>query len=197
MVVVSVLTFIAGFAIMAFQLVGGRILSPYFGSSIYVWGSIIAVFMIALAVGYLLGGRWSLVKPTLFKLGALFWISAALLGVVPTIAEPVLSWVFSLSLDPRYGALAACFILFLPASIVMGMVSPYCVRLTVQTTQTSGNTSGVLSFVHTIGSALGTLLTSFYLVALLEVQQTLYATAIVLVAGALLTVKPPLKVETQ
>ena len=131
MVVVSLLTFIAGFAIMAFQLVGGRICRR------------------------------------------------------TSVAASTCGWVFSLSLDPRYGALAACFVLFLPASIVMGMVSPYCVRLTVQTTQSSGNTSGVLSFVHTIGSALGTILTSFYLVALLEVHQILYAIAIVLVAGAL------------
>ena len=49
----------SGFFVMALELLGGRLLAPYFGSSIYVWGAIITVFMLALSVGYLAGGYWS------------------------------------------------------------------------------------------------------------------------------------------
>ena len=59
------LAFVSGFIIMAIELLGGRILAPYFGSSIYVWGSIITVFMLSLSIGYLLGGRLSLHNPNL------------------------------------------------------------------------------------------------------------------------------------
>ena len=55
----------SGFYVMAIELLGGRVLAPFFGSSIYVWGAIITVFMLALSLGYLCGGRWSLHAPTL------------------------------------------------------------------------------------------------------------------------------------
>ena len=71
----------AGFLVMAIELLSGRILAPYFGSSIYVWGGIITVFMLALAIGYLLGGRWSLRDPTLCRLAALLMTVA--LALVP------------------------------------------------------------------------------------------------------------------
>jgi len=67
-----VLAFIAGFIIMAIELLGGRILAPYFGSSIYVWGSIITVFMLSLSIGYLCGGKLSLHNPNLKTYGSFF-----------------------------------------------------------------------------------------------------------------------------
>ena len=54
---IYLLAFVGGFVIMSLELLGGRVLAPYFGSSIYVWGSIITVFMLSLALGYLFGGR--------------------------------------------------------------------------------------------------------------------------------------------
>jgi hypothetical protein len=66
----------SGFFVMAVELLGGRLLAPYFGSSIYVWGAIITVFMLALSLGYLLGGRASLHAPSLKRL-ALILLSAA------------------------------------------------------------------------------------------------------------------------
>ena len=64
---VLTLAFTSGFIIMSIELLGGRVLAPYFGSSIYVWGSIITVFMIALSFGYLIGGQLSLQAPRLSK----------------------------------------------------------------------------------------------------------------------------------
>ena len=64
-VLVSALAFTSGFVIMSLELLGGRLLAPYFGSSIYVWGSVITVFMLALSAGYLTGGWLSLFNPSL------------------------------------------------------------------------------------------------------------------------------------
>lgn len=186
MAVVPVLAFLAGFCIMSLELLGGRILSPYFGNSIFVWGSIITVFMLALSLGYLLGGRWSLTTPSLRRLSILFGSASVLIALVAIIAEPIMQGVFNLKFDPRYGALTASFILFLPASIIMGMVSPYCVRLLVTSTTESGQTAGVLYFVSTLGSALGTIMTSFYFVLWLEVNQIIYSIALAMLAGAII-----------
>jgi len=69
---VLLLAFTSGFIIMSVELLGGRILAPYFGSSIYVWGSIISIFMVALAMGYLIGGRLSINRPNLGLYGLFF-----------------------------------------------------------------------------------------------------------------------------
>ena len=178
---------------MALELLGGRILSPYFGNSIYVWGSIITVFMMALSFGYLLGGRWSLRDPSLRRLALLFVASSALLALVASLADPIMQGMFSLQLDPRYGALSSALLLFLPASVVMGMVSPYCVRLCVTTANESGKTAGALYFVSTMGSAIGTIMTSFYFVVWMEVNQILYAIALAMLAGGIVAfTRPPL-----
>ena len=67
----------SGFYVMAIELLGGRLLAPYFGSSVYVWGAIITVFMLALSLGYLAGGAWSVRSPSLRRLGALLLLAAS------------------------------------------------------------------------------------------------------------------------
>lgn len=163
----------SGFFVMAIELLSGRILAPNFGNSIYVWGGVITVFMLALSVGYLLGGRLSLYDPTLRRLafisiaGALTTIPVILLG------NPVLDWIFDLVQDPRYGSLISATLLFFVPTTIAGMVSPYAVRLLVNESQRSGQLAGLLYFFSTFGSAVGTILTSFYLVLYFEINQIL------------------------
>jgi len=178
---VLVLAFTSGFIIMSIELLGGRILAPYFGSSIYVWGSIITVFMVALSIGYLIGGQLSLHKPSLTRYG-IFFVSASVTAV-PTIflGESLMDWVFELIDDPRYGSLLAATILFFIPTSILGMIAPYSVRLLVTESHSSGKVAGGLYFVSTLGSALGTLTTSFYLVLLFEINQILTTMAMVLI----------------
>ena len=149
---------------MSLELLGGRVLAPYFGGSIYVWGSIITVFMLALSAGYLLGGYLSLKRPNLHKLGFILLGAGVLVCPLVLIAEPAMVWIFDRVEDPRYGSLLASMVLFMPPTIILGMISPYAVRLLVKTTEESGRVAGTLYFVSTFGSALGTLGTSFYFV---------------------------------
>jgi len=158
------LAFTSGFIIMSVELLGGRILAPYFGSSIYVWGSIITIFMMALSVGYLIGGRLSLHQPSLFRYGLFFIIAAIALTPVIVFANAWMDAVFVRIEDPRYGSLVASTVLFFIPTAILGMIAPYSVRLVVESTSTSGQVAGALYFVSTLGSALGTLMTSFYLV---------------------------------
>ena len=174
----AVLYLLAGWSgcfVMAIELLGGRLLAPYFGSSIYVWGAIITVFMLALSVGYLLGGRLSLRQPSMAKLGGILLVAA--LTTLPVVLEAD-TWLDGISTryaDPRLGSLLGAIALFFVPTVVSGMVSPYAVRLLVEDQARAGDRAGKLYFVSTFGSALGTLLTSFYLVLYFEVNQILWA----------------------
>jgi len=172
----------SGFFVMAVELLGGRLLAPTFGSSIYVWGAIITVFMLALSLGYLAGGRYSMNAPSVRRLGVILIIAA--LTVVPLLlfAEPMLDALSQAVPDPRFGSLLSAVALFFVPTFFSGMVSPYAVRLLVQDRQSSGRHAGQLYFVSTFGSAAGTLLTSFYLVLLLEVNQILLSLLLISVA---------------
>jgi hypothetical protein len=181
---VFTLAFVSGFIIMAIELLGGRILAPYFGSSIYVWGSIISVFMVSLSIGYLSGGKLSVRDPGLVRYGCFFVFAA--ITLIPTIVfgDVALDAVFLSIEDPRYGSLVASTMLFFLPVAILGMIAPYSVRLMVENTRHSGQVAGGLYFVSTLGSALGTLLTSFYLVLWFEVNQILLTMVLVLsIAG--------------
>ena len=144
-----------------------------YGIAIYVWGAIISVFMLALSLGYLAGGRWSLHTPSLTRLSLLLLAAAATaLPVLPLTGEPLERLAIAIP-DPRFGSLAAATLLFFIPTFFSGMVSPYCVRLIVDGDATSGRRAGQLFFVSTFGSAAGTILTSFYLVLWFEVNDIL------------------------
>jgi hypothetical protein len=186
--------FWSGFFVMGVELLGGRLLAPNFGSSIYVWGALIAIFMLALSLGYLAGGRFSLHQPSLAKL-ALLLAAAAItaLPVLPLSGVTLENLAIAIP-DPRFGSLAAAALLFFVPTFFSGMVSPYCVRLLVEDERSSGRRAGQLYFVSTFGSAAGTILTSFYLVLWLEVNVILLSliaisTLLAALAG-FLTVKP-------
>lgn len=184
--VVLLLAFCAGFSIMSFELLGGRMLAPFFGSSVYVWGSIITVFMLALSFGYLSGGKLSLYNPNLQKFSYLFLLSACTLLPAIFFAEAIFEFVFQYIEDPRYGSLVASSFVFLIPSIIMGTIAPYSVRLLTVSTKSSGQTAGFLYFVSTLGSAIGTIMTSFYLVLWLEVNQILWLIFTILLSAGLI-----------
>jgi hypothetical protein len=163
----------SGFFVMAIELLSGRILAPNFGNSIYVWGGVITVFMLALSIGYLLGGRLSLYDPSLRRLALILMVGASTAIPVILLGNPVLDWIFDLVQDPRYGSLLSATLLFFVPTAIAGMVSPYAVRLLVNESQLSGHFAGLLYFFSTFGSAAGTILTSFYLVLYFEIDQIL------------------------
>ncbi|XOV81571.1 MAG: fused MFS/spermidine synthase [bacterium] len=185
---IYLLAFTGGFVIMSMELLGGRVLAPYFGSSSHVWGSIITVFMLSLSLGYLLGGRWSVNQPNLLRYGSIFFFGALLMYPVVFFAEPAMQWIFNAIEDPRYGSLLASTILFTVPTIILGMISPYSVRLLVRNVESSGQVAGRLYFVSTLGSALGTLLTSFYFVLLFEVNSILIMLTLALISMSIIAV---------
>lgn len=185
---VLAVAFINGFVIMAIELLGSRVMAPYFGSSVYVWGSIITVFMLSLSLGYLWGGKLSTQRADLHQFASFFAIAAVLVLPIIFWADPLMSSIFLSVEDPRYGSLLTAMILYFLPICVMGMVSPYSVRLLVSTREHSGSVAGLLYFVSTLGSALGTLFTSFYFVLWFTLDQVMWGcvAALLLCSAALL-----------
>jgi hypothetical protein len=185
----------SGFFVMGVELLGGRLLAPFFGSSIYVWGAIITVFMLALSLGYLAGGRASLSSPSLKRLAVI--LLAAAVATVPVLlwGDALLEHLSEVLPDPRFGSLCGAAILFFLPTFVSGMVSPYAVRLLVADKASAGHHAGKLYFVSTFGSAAGTILTSFYLVLYLEVNQIILLMLSVSVAVGLLALLVPMSAE--
>ncbi len=164
----------AGYLVMSVEILGGKLLAPYFGSGVHVWGALISVFMLALAVGYLVGGQYSRSAPSLGRLCLI--LATAALTLLPGIllAEPILEGIFAAITDPRYGALlAATALLFLPIAIA-GAVSPYALRLLQPLPDESGQIAGWVMFIGTFGSMTGTLLTAFYWVTMFDIDTLLY-----------------------
>ena len=187
---VAVTVFGCGWVLMGLEIIGGRMLSPYFGSAAWVWGSVISVFLVALSAGYFAGGVLSQRVPNAAGLAVV--ILAASASVVPVAFwyQPVSEWIADWELHERWGALIAATVLFLLPSVLLGMVSPYAIQLTATSLDTVGLSAGRLYAVSTLGSFLGCLLTSFYFILLMGIRSILLLSSglLLLIAVWLLTV---------
>jgi spermidine synthase len=185
----QLVVFLSGAVLMSLELLGSRVLAPSFGSSIFVWGSLISVFLTALAVGYGLGGRLADRRPSPSTISMI--LSAAAVLILPAVqwAPPLLQALVRSGLETRWSALTASMILFLPPSLAIGMVSPFAVRLGVRQLATVGSVAGGYSALSTAGSILGTLLTAFLLIPSFPVQALLLLLAGTLAFCGLLMVR--------
>lgn len=165
---------------MCVELLAGRILAPFFGSSVHIWGSIITVFMLSLSIGYLLGGKLSTRSASLTRYGAIFIFAGITLLPIVTSSTWIMETIFVAIEDSRYGSLLASTILFFIPTIILGMLSPYSVRLLVKDSNESGQVAGKLYFVSTLGSALGTIITSFYFVMWFDINTIVVSVCLVL-----------------
>ncbi len=185
---IYILAFCSGFCIMGIELLGGRILAPFFGSSVHIWGSIITVFMLSLSLGYLIGGKLSTKTANLNKYGSIFIIAGITILPIAFYAQPIMQSIFIQIEDSRYGSLLASMALFFVPTVILGMISPYSVRLLVTDKESSGQVAGVLYFTSTLGSALGTIITSFYMVLAFDVNDIVLGFSTILVFLGLIAV---------
>jgi len=173
---------------MGLEMTGSRILAIHFGSSIYVWGAIIGVFLAALSIGYYSGGMLADRRPSFYPLNALLLIAGGWLMLIPFYANPVCRLLLRFNPGERLGPLLATLILFGGPSVLLGMVSPYAVRLAAQTVERIGNVSGSLYALSTFGSIAGTLLVAFWLVPALGVRALLQILGLCLLVLPLIVV---------
>ena len=160
------LVLVAGAGLMCAELIGGMTVAPYFGSNVFVWGSVISVFMAALSVGYVLGGSLANKGSSAGALSALAALAGLLVLAVPVICQPVCETLLSVDLGPAFNSLrplaAVAIIYFLP-TMLFGMILPVAVRIASTTLSTVGSVVGRLYALNALGSVAGALGTMFLL----------------------------------
>jgi len=185
----KLVVFLCGATLMSLEMAGVRILNVYFGSTIYVWGAIIGIFLGALSLGYWLGGMLADRAPRFEVLGAVIFLSALFVFQVPWSARPLCEGLGQVdAFGPRLQALSSSLALYFVPSVLMGMVSPFAVRLAAREVKDVGKVAGRLYALSTLGSIVGTLGTAFVLVEFVGNRTTILALGATLVLAAVLTV---------
>ena len=171
-------SFIVGAVILILELLGTRIIAPYYGASIFVWASLIGITLVSLAIGYFLGGFFAdkVNKPDLMFV--FIFCGATWMLLIPYIAKPVVSMMDFLGL--RLGTFFSSVILFAIPLILFGTVSPFLVKLCAKDTSDIGITAGNLYGISTLGSFLGAILTGFFLIPIIGIN------LIINISGAIL-----------
>jgi len=161
---------LCGATVMVIEILGSRVIGPFFGASLYVWTSLITVTLVALAAGYWGGGILSdRSQNSINWLYALIGLAGFFIMLVPLIKMPVIKMVLPVGL--RMGSLLSAGLLFGLPLLLLGMVSPLIVRIAVRETSSVGRTVGLFSSVSTIGSFIGTVCTGFILIAYFNVDR--------------------------
>ncbi len=174
--------FLTGASVMVIELLGTRLIAPFYGASLYVWSSLISVTMIALALGYFVGGHWA-DRARRAGLSLIIALAAVLTLAIPWASRPVL-----LATDPlglRGGAFVSALVLFLPSLSFLGMVGPFAIKLATSRLDGVGASSGSIYAVSTLGSVVGTLVLGFFLFPLLGSREILIGLGVGLLLLAL------------
>jgi spermidine synthase len=193
--ILLLLAFVGGLTSLGLEIAASRLLAPYFGTSTYIWGALIGLILLYLTVGYYVGGaaadRW----PRAERLYAVTTVAAVLVLLIPLVSRPIL--LFSeRALNPGtgsgynvpgfVGALVAVIVLFAPAVILLGMVSPWVIRLRVASVADSGRAAGQVYAISTAGSILGAFLPAFWWIPSYGTRATILGLgAMLLVVSAL------------
>jgi MFS family permease len=166
--------------VMEMEILGGRVLTPHFGSKVYVvWGSVIGTFLLSLSAGYMLGGWLSRKRNSRRTLGISLIAAGVWLCALPFAIEPVCDAIFNLRLSDEWGSLLAALALFGVPTTLLGTVSPTAVRWLTARVGDSGLNAGLVLAVSTVASFAGCIVTAFYLI-LLSVRWTIHVSGGVL-----------------
>jgi spermidine synthase len=174
--------FAAGAASLAVEICASRLLAPYFGNSTVVWANVIGLILVYLSVGYWLGGRIADRYPRPQVLGMLLVIAALSTAALPFVARPFLDLALrglnALSVGAVAGSFFATLLLFSVPVSLLGMASPFALRLSIRDVERAGRTSGRLSALATVGAIVGTFSSALLLIPAIGTQRTMLAAAL-------------------
>ncbi len=185
-----VTAFAGGLVSLAVELAASSLLRPHFGTANLVWAAIIGLILLYLTAGYFLGGRWADHSPrpaTLYQIVA--W-AAFLIGLVPFAAYPVLrlASVGFANFDAAIlgGSFITVLILFSAPVTLLGCISPFVIRLAMESVESAGQTAGRVYAISTAGSFLGAFLPDLLLVPTIGTRNTFVLLSLFLLAVALI-----------
>jgi spermidine synthase len=168
--------FFSGMTALAVELSASRLIGNVYGSSNLVWASVIGLILIYLTLGYWLGGKLADRFPTLKAFYRILMWSSLTVGLVPMISRPILRFTANafdqLQIPLLAGAFVTILILFIIPVTLIGMASPFALRLAIKDAESAGKTSGRISAVSTLGSFIGTFLPVMVLIPLIGTYRT-------------------------
>ena len=177
------LVFAVGMSTLGAEIAAQRLMAPFFGSSTIIWANTIAVVLLALSVGYWLGGRLADRRPSRHALSALVLLGSVLLAIVPFISHPFLTLSVSAFENISAGAFTASLfgtlVLVAVPLLLLGAVSPWATRLKLASVEESGVVAGRLYAVSTIGSLVGVFFVSLWAIEAIGTQRTFLVLATV------------------
>ena len=183
-----VLVFAGGFASIGVELTASRLLAPFFGSSTFIWASLIGLTLAFLSLGYYLGGRLADRRPEPVVLYAVTAIAAVAIGIIPFVARPLLAGSVEafreLDAGAFYGSLAGTLFLLAPPVTLLGFISPFAIRLQLADVASAGKTAGSLYALSTIGSITGSFVPVLVLIPLIGTAATFIALSLALLVPA-------------
>ena len=183
------LAFTGGLASLGIEFAAARLLAPFFGQSLFIWGTLIGLILIYLSIGYYAGGRLADRRPDARLLFQLAAAAALLTAAIPIVSRPILSLAQTgfaqVSVGLVLGSLISVIVLFAAPVILLGMVSPFVIRLRIRQLETAGNAAGAVYALSTLGSILGTFLPVFWLIPTFGTRPTIFVLAFLL--GAIST----------
>ena len=183
-----VLVFVVGTGSLGAEIAVARLMAPFFGASTIVWANTIGVVLVALSLGYWLGGRLADRNPSLQGLCRIVLLAAVLLAAVPFVARPFLDIsvdaLDSISAGAFVGSLLAVLALIAIPVLLLGAASPYALRLAVPDVEHAGRIAGRLYAISTAGSLVGTMLSSLLLIPVVGTQRTFLVFALAIGATA-------------
>jgi len=176
---------------MAMEIGASRLIAPFFGTKLFVWTNVIGVVLIALSIGYYVGGKISDKRPEIEVLLWLLCIAGVIFAIVPFLASPLaLAIKFALFESASassmivVGSFLLILVLFAFPLLLLGMVSPYVIKLYANSTEHLGEQAGSIFALSTIGSILGTFLPTLWLIPTIGTRWTILIFAFVLVLTA-------------
>lgn len=189
----NVLVFVAGFVTLGLELSAARLLDPWFGNSIVVWAGLIGLVLACLSIGYWLGGRIADRRPEAALLYAIALAAALLVALIPVVSRPILQRAALSSLNLEnfsvgllVGSAVAILLLFSLPTLLLGIVSPFAIRLAVSDVNSSGQVAGRLYALSTLGSLLGTFVPVLVLIPAIGTRLTFELLAVTLALVALI-----------
>jgi spermidine synthase len=192
-VFLGVLVFVVGMASLGAEIAGVRLLAPYFGASTVVWANTIGIVLVALSIGYWLGGKQADRRPRVEPLCFIALGAAVLLALVPFVARPLLDAgvkaLDAVSAGAFIGSLLAVLVLIALPVLLLGMVAPWAMRLAVTTIDEAGTVAGRLYALSTAGSLVGTLLSALVLIPAIGTRRTFLTFAIALAVVSVIGIR--------